>query len=286
MPRYHLLTPQESNIIDHCATEHPGSGAFNQHQAEGIYTCRRCDLPLYLAEQKFNCGCGWPSFDDQVERNVLESPDPDGMRTEIRCARCKAHLGHLFLKEGLTKTNRRHCVNSASLTFEPKKTENGCTRALVAGGCFWGVEHYFQNLKGVISVSSGYMGGDVVDPTYEEICTGKTGHAEAVEVIYSQDLSFEELLKFFLEIHNPTQRNGQGPDIGPQYRSAIYYFDRNEQSTAQALLQQLKSNGYLPVTEISPASHFYKAETYHQNYYAKSGKTPYCHQRVTRFKPR
>lgn len=286
MHRYHQLSPQQSRIIQDCETERPGSGCFNEYDAHGVYICRRCDLPLYFSDQKFRCGCGWPSFDGFIEPNVINRPDRDQERTEILCRRCSGHLGHLFFNEGLTSTNRRHCVNSASLSFEPSCTVDGHKRAFVAGGCFWGVDHLFKSLEGVIAVSSGYMGGDVVNPTYEEICSGGTGHAEAVEVIYSNRLSYEDLLKFFLEIHNPNQRDGQGPDIGTQYRSAIFCFDEKERATAFKLLQELRSNGYSPVTEILAATHFYKAEQYHQDYYAKSGKAPYCHKKVARFQPR
>lgn len=281
--KYHHLSSSQSDVIIHKGTEPPGSGAFNHHTDRGIYTCRRCDFPLYLSDSKFSCGCGWPSFDDQIEDHVATKPDRDGKRTEIVCARCQAHLGHLFLNEGLTPKNRRHCVNSISLSFESNRSQDGFKRALVAGGCFWGIDHLLKSFHGVISVSSGYTGGHSVNPSYEEVCSGMTGHAEAVEIIYSDQLTYENLLKFFLEIHNPTERNRQGPDIGSQYRSAIFYFDDRERKVALNLLNQLSNLGFKPVTEVSAASHFYQAESYHQNYYAKSGKQPYCHARVRRF---
>jgi peptide methionine sulfoxide reductase msrA/msrB len=156
--------------------------------------------------------------------------------------------------------------------------------AYFAGGCFWGVEHYMQQLDGVVSVESGYMGGDVDAPTYEQVSSHETGHLEAVVVRYDPArVDFEALAKRFFEIHDPTQANGQGPDIGPQYLSAVFVGSPEEEATTRKLIAQLEQRGYDVVTEIRPAAKFWPAEGYHQDYYAKTGKTPYCHARVRRF---
>ena len=151
-------------------------------------------------------------------------------------------------------------------------------KAYYAGGCFWGVEHLFQSKSGVLSAVSGYMGGLVDNPTYREVCTGMTGHLEVVEITYDPErASFEELTKFFFEIHDPTQANGQGPDIGSQYLSAIFYSSEEEKNTTTALIDQLKEKGYDVVTKLLPLEKFWIAEDYHQDYYVKKNQQPYCH---------
>lgn len=156
--------------------------------------------------------------------------------------------------------------------------------AYFAGGCFWGVEHLIKDLLGIIAVTSGYSGGTTPNPTYEEVCSGKTGHAETVEIIFDNDqTSFEELAKFFFEIHDPGQRDGQGPDIGTQYRSAIFYTNEKQREIGEDLIAQLLAKGYAVVTQIQRAGPFYPAEDYHQRYYEKTGKQPYCHIRVKKF---
>ena len=157
-------------------------------------------------------------------------------------------------------------------------------KAYFAGGCFWGVEYYFEHKLGVISAVSGYMGGRKLNPTYEEVKTGRTGHLETVEVTYDpQMVSYEELARFFFEIHDPTQEDGQGPDIGDQYKSAIFYNDEEEKKIAEKLIKILKDKGYNVVTEVLPVSTFYPAEDYHQDYYERKGQKPYCHIYKKRF---
>ena len=157
-------------------------------------------------------------------------------------------------------------------------------KAYYAGGCFWGVEHLFQGHQGVLDAVSGYMGGDVANPTYQEVCTGRTGHLEAVEVTYDpSQTSFEDLTKFFFEIHDPTQANGQGPDIGPQYLSAVFYSTEEEKQTAQSLVNILKGKGFDIVTQLIPVEVFWKAEDYHQDYYSKKNQQPYCHFHQKKF---
>jgi peptide methionine sulfoxide reductase msrA/msrB len=271
------LTPEEKAVIIDKGTERPFTGKYNNHFVKGIYTCKQCGAMLFTSESKFPSHCGWPSFDDQIKDAVNKQQDVDGRRVEIVCARCSGHLGHVFKGEGYTSKNTRYCVNSISMDFIPIEKAN-LKRAIFAGGCFWGVEHLMQQTPGVISVTSGYTGGTVDNPTYKQVCTGKTGHAEAVEVLYDPNqVNYEKLAKLFFEIHDFTQLSRQGPDIGYQYRSAIFYADEEQKKTAQKLIQLLTDKGYKVKTEFKKASTFWPAETYHQDYYIKTGKAPYCH---------
>jgi peptide methionine sulfoxide reductase msrA/msrB len=281
---YNPLTPEEERVIVHKGTERPFTGEYEQHWEKGTYICRRCEAPLYKSESKFDAGCGWPSFDDEIPGAVKRVPDADGRRTEILCNRCGAHLGHVFEGERFTAKDTRHCVNSVSMKFVPaeKKVETGT--AYFAGGCFWGTEHLFKQAPGVVTTRAGYMGGRTANPTYEQVCGGATGHAETVEVIYDPSVTtYEQLARLFFEIHDPTQVNRQGPDVGDQYRSIIFYADDEQKRVAEKLIDELRQKGYDVATQVLPAKEFWPAEEYHQGYYQKTGKQPYCHVRTRRF---
>lgn len=322
MKKYTLppLTKKEEAILFQKHTEYPGTGEFLNNKRAGTYVCRNCGSPLYESSSKFDSSCGWPSFDEEIPGRVQRKPDADGSRTEILCANCGGHLGHVFFGEGFTQRNTRHCVNSLSMSFVPEgqplpevkpgkltaiesatsSTVDGATlaptmaggtldvkkqtaQAIFAGGCFWGVEHILGQAPGVLAAESGYSGGTKPNPTYEEVCTGKTGHAEAVRVTYDPSVTnYEALARLFFELHDPTQLDRQGPDIGSQYRSIIFYATPDEKSVAEKLSGLLKAKGYDVVTAVQPVQPFYPAEEYHQDFIVKHPNRP-CHLPVKRF---
>ena len=281
---YNKLTPEEERVILKKGTEQPYTGKYDNYKEKGTYICKRCNAPLYRSDDKFDSHCGWPSFDDEIPGAVKRISDPDGMRTEILCNNCGAHLGHVFEGEELTPKNVRHCVNSISMNFVPAKKEVKTQKAYFAGGCFWGTEYFFQQAEGVISTRVGYMGGHKKNPTYYEVCNGNTGHIETVEVIFDPaKTTFEKLAKLFFEIHDPTQVNRQGPDIGEQYKSVVFYVEDQQKQITEKLIKILKDKGLKVATELTKSDTFWEAEVYHQDYYQKKGGQPYCHSRVKRF---
>lgn len=282
------LTSEEERVIVHKGTEMIWKGEFVNNHEDGLYTCKRCDAALFESESKFDSGSGWPAFDDAIEGAVKEVPDADGYRTEIVCANCDGHLGHVFKGERFTEKNTRHCVNSISMNFIPEEElssqEVKTETAIFASGCFWGTEYFFEKAEGVISTQVGYIGGHKDNPTYKEVCSHTTGHAEAVKVIFDPSKTdYETLTKLFFETHDPTQVNRQGPDIGDQYRTEIFYLSEEQKEIAEKLKKELVDGGLDVATNITKATRFWDGEDYHEHYYSNKGGTPYCHAYTKRF---
>ena len=278
MLKTNSLTPFEYAVICDKETEHPGTGRYVDSEGVGTYLCRNCGLALFCSQSKFHSGCGWPSFDTEIPGNVKRETDKDGRRTEILCNRCNAHLGHEFRGEGYTVLDTRHCVNSASIDFINSNDVTDTEEAIVAGGCFWGVEYHLQKLPGVLKTEVGYSGGIKPNPTYKEVCAGNTGHLEVIRVVYNpQQISYVDILKRFFEIQDFTQTNGQGPDLGGQYLSAIFYFNEEQYKIARQIIDVLTDKGYKVATALKKVETFWLAEDYHQNYYTVNRTQPYCH---------
>ena len=282
-----ILTPEQFRVTRLKDTER----AFSRQcpippkGEKGIYQCVCCGIDLFQYGTKFESGTGWPSFWEPVSELNVHLDDDHSLgakRIEVLCSRCGAHLGHVFEDEP-TPTGKRYCINTVALKLSVDDPQVKSEKAIFAAGCFWGVESAFSQLinKGVISTRVGYTGGSFKNPTYEEVSAHKTGHAEAVEVEYDpQKISYAQLLDVFWSIHDPTTPGRQGPDVGSQYRSAIFYLTPEQEKLAEESKDKLAESGKLKgkiVTKISAAGEFYPAEDYHQRYFEKKGIKPACH---------
>lgn len=299
------LTPLQYKVTQDDGTEPPFENEYWDNKKDGIYVDRVSGEPLFSSKEKYDSGTGWPSFSKPlVEKNIVTKKDRKLFvtRTEVRSRVGDSHLGHVF-DDGPKPTSLRYCMNSASLRFvaaedlekegydefknlffadssprpansrEPQsqKTTSQLERATLAGGCFWGVQHILDRVPGVKNTRVGYIGGTLESPTYRDITTGQTGHAEAVEVEFDPNIiSYEKILSYFWRLHDPTQLNRQGVDIGTQYRSAIFYHSEAQRIAAEKSKAEFDKSGVFKtkaVTQITAAGTFYTGEDYHQKYF-------------------
>ena len=298
------LSSEQYDVTQQCGTEPAFHNAYWNNHKPGLYVDVVSGEPLFSSLDKFDSGTGWPSFTQPVKgAEIVEKKDQTlGMtRTEVRSKVADSHLGHVFDDGPADKGGLRFCINSAALKFIPIEEmeqagygeylapfvnaglikEPVHETAILAGGCFWGMEEIIRKIPGVIKTTVGYSGGTTADPTYEEVCTGTTGHAESIEVVFdSSRLSYEMLLDYFFRMHDPTTLNRQHNDVGTQYRSAIFFTSEAQKKTAEAVKASWDKSGKFdrPITtEITAAGKFYPAEEYHQKYLVKHPGGYTCH---------
>jgi len=293
------LSPLQYNVTRQCGTEPAFNNEYWNNKKPGLYVDIITGEPLFISTKKFDSGTGWPSFTEPINENsIIKNVDRShGMdRVEVKAKKSNSHLGHVF-DDGPGPNGLRYCINSASLKFIPieklkeagygeylhlfetsSNQDNSTVKkeiAIFGAGCFWGVEEVFRKIPGVIKTTVGYSGGNNANPTYEDVCTGRTGHAEVIKIEFNNEqVSYEKLLEIFFKSHDPTTLNRQGPDVGTQYRSVIFFFSSKQEEAAKKAIEKLKNSGRYSrqiVTAVERAGAFYPAEEYHQKYYQKRG---------------
>ena len=271
-----ILSPDVFSIARQKGTERANSSAMCSLFEPGKYNCACCGTYLFDASEKFDSGSGWPSFTQPALPNVIDyiKDTTFGMqRVEVTCSTCDAHLGHVF-PDGPEPSGLRYCINALSM----KKQDNNLKKLVLGGGCFWCTEAVFQEIKGVTKVTSGFSGGDIRNPTYREVCSGKTKHAEVIEITYDASIvTFSDLVFIHLLTHDPTLLNQQGADIGEHYRSVVFYHNEAEFEAAKLVMAKVQEAYNNPiVTALTPFEAFYPADAEHQNFYKENTEQGYC----------
>lgn len=270
------LTEEQYRITRAHGTERAFSSEMCSLFEPGRYHCVGCDSLLFDATEKFDSGTGWPSFTQPVRENAVSYHLDDSLgmqRVETRCNTCDAHLGHVF-PDGPDPGGLRYCINAVAL----RKESPASAQATFGGGCFWCTEAIFRQVAGVTRVESGYSGGETADPDYRAVCSGRTGHAEVVQITFDPGVvSYADLVRIHLSTHDPTTLNRQGADQGTQYRSIVLTHDLQQEAVAREVIAEMAPAFDDPVvTEIEPLATFFRAETYHQDYFANHAEQPYC----------
>jgi peptide methionine sulfoxide reductase msrA/msrB len=290
------LNETQKYVTLHNGTEKPFENAYWNHKEEGIYVDVISGKALFSSTDKFDSGTGWPSFTKPIDDGLVNFEEDNKLsmvRTEVRSSSSNAHLGHVFDDGPEEFGGNRYCINSAALKFIPKEQMqdkgygeylflfSNVKKAILAGGCFWGMEDLFAKLDGVVDVVNGYSGGDIPNPNYNLVSSGFTNYAEAIEVSFDPDIiSYETIVKFFFKIHDPTTLNRQGNDVGTQYRSAIFYIDDEQKRISENIIEGATKNNIFKkeiVTKLEKYKNFYKAEDYHQDYLERNPDGYTCH---------